>query len=272
MKSIYNYTDYRKYLNDLFETDDYKHGAKQKLADAINCKNSQVSNILSGRSHLSIEQVLPVASFISLNKLETDFFMLLVLYARAGSKDLEKYYENKLSVIVNEQKKIISRVIHNNEYKKITKEQLIKYYMYWFTPVIHMCLRNSSMQTISGIEKTLRISTNDVEKAISILLELDLVKLDSGRFLPSDQRFHFDKDDYLIKSYHLNCRHLAIRSMDEKKDSELHYSLIMSIDLESFKKIQEIVLAAIEKVDQEVLKASDQLVYGLCLDLFQISS
>lgn len=67
MEKIFTYEKYTHYLKDLFLTKKKEGlvGLGQKLATAINCHPSLVSQILKGNAHLSLEQSVGVAEYLN---------------------------------------------------------------------------------------------------------------------------------------------------------------------------------------------------------------
>ena len=66
------------------------------LAETIGCQVSHITNVLSGSGHFNEEQAESAARFFGLNLHETEFFLLLIQYVRAGTTSLKKFYERIL--------------------------------------------------------------------------------------------------------------------------------------------------------------------------------
>lgn len=55
--------------------------------------------MLSGVSHFSFEHAVAIARFLGLTETESDYFILLVHVAKAGSTELKQHYLNQLRKI-----------------------------------------------------------------------------------------------------------------------------------------------------------------------------
>src|SRR5687768_13356982 len=91
---IFNFLDYKKYLKEVIRENRGTHGYKTRLAKAAGCRSSYLSQVLHGNFDLSPEHALGLANFWGLSTTEKDFFIQLVHLARAGTKELKKYYES----------------------------------------------------------------------------------------------------------------------------------------------------------------------------------
>ena len=107
--SIFEFKDYKQYLNAWIESQPRKgRGIGRKIAESTRLSPAMLSHILSGDKHFSPEAAMDVALFLGLPDAETDYFLLLVNYSRAGSHSLKKAYATKVAA---EQKR-------NNELQK----------------------------------------------------------------------------------------------------------------------------------------------------------
>ena len=102
MGSIFDYTDYKKYLKDgLKQKPKSGHGFKSAMASAIHCQSAYISRVLNGDAHFSLEQAYALNGFLGHSEEEAEFFILLVSYARAGTQPLERFFLRKINEILN---------------------------------------------------------------------------------------------------------------------------------------------------------------------------
>ncbi len=91
MISIYDYSDYRKFLNAWIDRQSKTmKGLKGKLAVTSGVSSTLISLILKGDKHLSLEQASDISDFIGLDEKETEYFFLLVELGKAGSFKLKQ--------------------------------------------------------------------------------------------------------------------------------------------------------------------------------------
>ena len=96
-KQVFRSTHYREFFEHccaLPGGKGKKHGIVQELAEALNCHPTFVSQVLKGKSELSVEQALSFAQHFSLDEEETHFFVLLVEKSRAGNSTTRSYFHH----------------------------------------------------------------------------------------------------------------------------------------------------------------------------------
>src|ERR1700687_6111189 len=109
--SIYDFDNYRLFLDSWILTQPHNgHGIRRSMAKAAGVSSSLISLILSGQKELSAEQAIELAEFVGLNENESDYFHLLVLFARAGSNKLQQSFAKKIKQAKERAQKLSSRV------------------------------------------------------------------------------------------------------------------------------------------------------------------
>ena len=78
-KSIFTYTQYKTYLLAVEQSSVVK-GYRSRLAEATNCQNAFVSQVLNGEVNFSLEQALKIANFLHLQGDEYQYFLWMVEY------------------------------------------------------------------------------------------------------------------------------------------------------------------------------------------------
>jgi uncharacterized protein (TIGR02147 family) len=98
MKSILNYTDYRKYIRDHYI---WKKNSNSRFSFRVfsdKCgfvTSSYIQEVISGKKYLGINSTLCVALAMGLNRKEAHYFELMVRYKRSKRKS-EKYYYREM--------------------------------------------------------------------------------------------------------------------------------------------------------------------------------
>lgn len=91
MLSIYDFRDYKSYLQERSAEKGLRSGFKSDLARASGCNSAYISSVLGGKAQLSLEQAERVCPFLGLGKDEAHYFLLLVQKSRAGTAPLTKF-------------------------------------------------------------------------------------------------------------------------------------------------------------------------------------
>ncbi len=97
--TIFEYLDYKKYILDQAKSLGRPWGYWAKLSQCIGCQPAYLSKCLKDKTHLTIDQILGVAKFNQLSKLETDYLISMAEFARSNSKSNQQYFREKLKEI-----------------------------------------------------------------------------------------------------------------------------------------------------------------------------
>lgn len=267
MKSVFDYLDYREFLRFALPVDGPHRGARNRLAEALNCQKGFVSQVLGEHSHFSLEHGMKISQFLQLESDEEEFFLLLLHHARAGSRALEKFYEKKLQEIRERRMQIKERIRAHSD---LTEEEKITYYSSWHYTAVHMCLMIPVLRNKAAIGAFLGLPKRTVERTLDFLLAVGLAKISGDQILAGPARIHISQDSPFISKHHTNWRMQSIQSLDVPQAQDLHYSLVMSISDEAAEKIREILLRSVQEVEPVLKAAEDKTVYVFNMDLFSL--
>lgn len=265
MKSVYEYTDYRDFLRHSLPVDGPGRGARNRLAVALNCQKGFVSQVLGSRSHFSLEHGIKISRFLKLDAEEEEYFLLLLHLARAGSKELEAFYSKRLSEIRQRRQEIKGRIPTRS---RLTEAQQLIYYSSWHYSAIHMCLMIPELRSRAAITEYLGLPLQLVNRVLDFLTSAGLASQSGGRLDAGPARIHLGHDSPLIAKHHTNWRMRAIESLDSPDESDLHYSLVMSLSEKAAQTIRETLLKTIQEIEPVLKAAEDKTVYVLGIDLF----
>jgi len=240
-------------------------GARNRLAEALNCQKGFVSQVLGGLSHFSLEHGIKIGRFLDLDTNSEEYFLLLLHKGRAGSKELEKFYDKRLVEVANRRKEIKERIRSSSD---LTEEERMIYYSSWHYTAIHMCLMVAELRSRNAIASFLGLTAKMVENVLGFLLGVGLAAEKGEVLVAGPARIHLPASSPLISKHHTNWRMRAIDSLDTTKEENLHYSLIMSISDEAAEKMRTILLDAVQDIEPVMKAADDKNVYALNLDLF----
>src|SRR5688572_17797436 len=97
--SVFDHRDYKRFLNEVQRKQPRKgHGFRSKMATAIGCQVSYVSQVLSGPGHFNLEQADRINLFLGRTGDEARYFLFLVELARAGTPTLRAHFRRELEL------------------------------------------------------------------------------------------------------------------------------------------------------------------------------
>ncbi len=265
---LFEYRDYKKYVLDLIEkSSDGGRGLRKQIAAFVGCQVSHITNVLTGNAHFSVEQGEAVARYFGLDTNETEFFLLLIQYNRAGTVNLQKHSLRILEIRAKAFLELGSRVRID---ESLRMEDQARYYSCWQMGAVHMLLSIPSFQTRDALAKKLGISLVRIDEILSVLVDVGVCKKEGLQYKLLAGSLHLDRQSPFIAQHHTNWRMCAIRSLDFMKESDLHYSSAVSLSKSDVAKVREILTKALSD-GIEVIKASGEEELGvLCIDFFTL--
>lgn len=265
---LFEYRDYKKCVLDLIDkSSDGGRGLRKKIADFVGCQVSHITNVLTGPAHFSFEQGEAIARYFGLDTNETEFFLLLIQYNRAGTISLQKHCLRTLETHGKAFLELGSRIRIG---ESLPMEDQARYYSCWQMGATHMLLSIPAFQTRDALAKKLGVSLVRVDEILSALVDIGICKKDGLRYKLLAGSLHLDRHSPFIGQHHTNWRMCAARSLDFMKDSDLHYSSAVSLSKSDLAKVREIFTQALSE-SIEVIKTSGEEELGvICIDFFTI--
>lgn len=268
-KTLFQFNDYRQYLQHALPTAGPLRGSRVKLAETLNVQKGWISAVLGGSADLTLEHAFKVSRFLAHTDEEREYFLLLIQYARAGSRDLKSHFHTKVLEISTKRREIRER-IHPSS--KISEHDQITYYSSWHYAAIHMCFMIPSLRTPESIARYTGIPIERVKSILEFFLRTGVAGIKDGAYVAGQTRIHIGSESPFISKHHSNWRMRAIHALDRSKKENLHYSSAMSLSKDAAEKIREILLQSIQSTEPIIKEAKDECVYALTMDWFEITS
>ncbi|MGZ3773230.1 MAG: TIGR02147 family protein [Pseudobdellovibrionaceae bacterium] len=267
---IFKYIDYRAFLTNYIANRPRKgRGESHRMATFAMIHPSLLSQILSGDKNLSLEQAQLISEYIGLSKIETDYFMTMVLYQRAGSKKLKEYYKEKLDAL----KISASEVSENVKQDKIlTDEEKAVFYSHWLFAAVWLETSIGNGRNLNEICENLNIPATRARSILDFLTANQLCTLKDGNYQMGSQSIHLDKTSPHLARHHANWRLKAINAFDNLSSDELMYTAPLSLSDEDFKKLKDRLIQTIKEVTNTAIESPAEKVVCFNLDFFILKS
>jgi uncharacterized protein (TIGR02147 family) len=265
---IYKYTNYKQYLRDNLRVQGREtKGLRLKLSNFIGCQPSYLSQVLNSKPQLNLEQAIKVNQFFTHDSTEAKYFMTLVEYARAGSRDLQNYFMQQLNEIKDARLNLKKRLKDTEE---VPLEDQHKYYSAWFYSAIHVILSIEAYQDPQKIAERLNLPIELVVETIYFLEQVGLIQKSGHRYEVTKKRLHLGRESIFIQRHHINWRSQVLQSVEKNLSDDLHYSNTIAIAKSDFKKIKESFVNAIEEARNIIRPSKEEDVYTIALDVFRL--
>lgn len=264
MLSIFDFTNYREFLNTWIESQKNKiKGPQGRLAKAANISSSLMSMVLSNEKHLNLEQAAEIAEYIGLTDSETDYFYLLIEAGRAGTHKLKK----QLNARIEEQRKRLGNRIKQNI--DLSNEIKSIYYSSWAYTGIRNYTATPGSHDVQSIAERFNISTTVAGEILNFLISHGLCKIENELLTYGPKKIHVHADSPFVNKHHQNWRIKALQKMEERKANDLFFTSPMSLSSEAAEKIKTKIPQLIEEIMEISGPSDSEIVRCLNIDWFE---
>jgi uncharacterized protein (TIGR02147 family) len=268
MISIFEYTDFRKYLTDFYE-DAKKENPRfsyRFLSAQGGINPGNFAKMLKGERNLSLGAALKLARALKLTKRERDYFQAMVLFCQAENHEEKKRCFEELMTF----KESSVRILGANQYRFYDKW----YYTAVREALVFFPLTDSNFGAL-GRCIVPAISEKQVAQAIVLLLGLKLAeKTEQGVYRRTDALISTGNDirSLTLNNFVINTMRLAEQAINKGQKETNLSSVTFSVASRDFEAIQEEVRKCRRRI-MEIAKESaiPDRVYQFNVQLFPLT-
>lgn len=265
--SVYEFQDYKKFLLEWVKLQPNSgRGIYTRIADYLNTSNAALSQIMNGGRNLNSEQAIELAEFIKLNGSETDFFLILVEYDRAGSVKLKKHILEKIKKEQVKQNELIHRVPKD---VTLTDDVRAVYYSSWLYTGIRNFIATSERLSLQEVSVRFNIKIEKLRQVMDFLIQHHLIVNQSGKLKVGPQKTHLESTSPWIIKHHQNWRFKSVEKMQNQDPNDLFYSAPMSLSASTAAKIRSQLPEIIKQIVSDVGDSKSEVIRCLNIDWFE---
>jgi hypothetical protein len=168
MKTIFDCHSHFEYLKIRLNTKAMGRGVKSRFSSFIKIQPAFLSQVLSQKFCLSLEQGDLANQFFDHSNDEARFFLLLISRDRAGSDSLKNHFQNEIE---SELKKRLSVVERLGKLTEVSDEAKGIYYSSWIYSAAHVACTISTCNTRREIARQLNLPIETVSEVLDFLVE-----------------------------------------------------------------------------------------------------
>jgi uncharacterized protein (TIGR02147 family) len=268
MKSIYEYTNYRLFLKDFYESKKAESGYtyREFAKDAGMNSTSWLLHLIKGTKNLSADSIIRIAKALKLGKAETGYFEMLVPFTQAKTNSVKDHYFQRMLVLKRKLKVV-----------KISEEQY-EYYTKWHHPVIRsLACKMDFGEDYGKLGRCLLppISDREAKKSVRLLEKLGMISRNAqGRHVLNSAVISTGDEvaSLNVINYHKQVSRLAEDAHDLSPKEERDISaLTLGIGEEDFHRIKARIQAFRKEIMEMAQAASDaDRVYQLNFQFFPV--
>jgi uncharacterized protein (TIGR02147 family) len=265
---IFEAKSYKDFLRTRISTMPHRgRGELLKLSEAVRVHATRLSHILKGDMHFTPEQACLVAKHFGLSELETEFFLTLLQRERAGSKDLEVFFEKQLVQLRQKAQQLVHRVKRDRE---LSAQERAEFYSEWTYSAVRMLSSVKQYQSVDAIAEYLKLPREKIRRILDFLLATGLCIEADGTFKMGPQVTHLEANSPYAVRHHQNWRLKAMHRHEQLSARELAYTAPVSINARDQLVIRDMLMDTIQNFLKTVRQSSpEDKVACLTLDWFE---
>ncbi len=268
MKDLFDYDDYRKYLSDYLKSlPNEGYGQLAKIARAISLNPSTLTLVLQAQKDFTPEQANDLCEHLEMTELESEYFLSLVAFGRAGKPNLRARLSKHLAKLRKRSKELKNRIPPKVE---LTEEAKALFYSQWYYSGTRLLTSIPEYGTPEKIAERLGIPRNTVKQILEFLVSTGLCIHDHGRYRMGPQSTHLDVNSPLIARHHQNWRLKAIERADKVTSKELLFTSPVSISKAAIPEVRKVLVNTIEECFKIIDPAPCEEMACLNIDWFKL--
>lgn len=208
--SIYSYINYRKLLRDLYQhrKSENPRFSYRVISSKLGLKSSaHFPNILKGKKKVSTKILPKFAGIFHFDKIESEYFKLLVLFNQAKVFAEKKDLLEKLTFLMHSKVKLVAT--HQYEYYEKWHYNAIRSLLGIFQ------LKNNYKQLAAQLIPS--ITTEEAKDAIMVLEHLGFIKRDKDTYFKPTEQLISTGDEFVsvaINNFHHMALDMAKKSIE----------------------------------------------------------
>ncbi len=265
---IYTFQDYKAFLRDHVQSlPKGGRGESLKMARYLRVHPTMLSQILAGEKDFSLEHAQKVCEYLHLDEDEARYFVLLVLWARAGSVDLRTHFEKQIQELRERSLKTEKQI---KKHRKLSSEDASRFYSNWKYSATRLAVGIKDLRTVPDLARYLNVTEREVGIVLRFLMEAGLIRDKHEWFEAVDDVTFIDADSPLYSLHHLNWRVRAVESNTERRKQDYTFTSPMTLSRETFAEIRSLLLSQIKVIGEKVVESPSEMLACLNIDLFEV--
>ncbi|MGZ3651365.1 MAG: TIGR02147 family protein [Bdellovibrionota bacterium] len=263
---LFREKSYKKALERLIEDSPAPRGMISRIADAIGCQRSYLSQVLHSKVQLTKDQAWNICSFFDLTPPETKYFELLVDFERASSPAYRKHLSAEMEKLRKDASKLSPRFADSTSF---TDAEAVQYFANWLPCAAHVLSSIPEYQDGAKMAARLGVSATVLNRTLGFLRTWGMVKLHQGKWQYAGAPKFVSAESPYVCFHHQNWRQLAVEDARDAKSEGVHFTMAQSMSREDFEAIKSMVLEFIEKTRKVADPSPPEVITSLNIDFFE---
>jgi len=264
---IFQKSHYTDIIKENLKQNSTIRGYQSRLAEAAGVHNSYLSRVVNSQVHLTPDQAALLCSFWKFTTDEADFFLALVHFERAGSKELKAILKRQIDELRKKYDELASRFV---DAKTLEASGQGLYYSAWYFSAIHFLLMVPGFQSVESISERLNLPPTLTLSSLQTLEILGLAKQEGKKWAAVISVLHLGNNSPWAPIYHSCFRQRVAFKVHEKSTEDMYFTGLMPISKNDFAKIKALLQDTLEKVRAIALPSKEEELYCITTDWFKM--
>lgn len=266
--AIFEYKDYKKYLADLIASQRGQRGYQTKMAVAAGCQKAFVSQVLYGSVHLTFDHAVGLCKFWQFKPDETEYFIELLQFARAGTPALREYTLRRIEELRSKQSELSAKF---KSTAKMSEQLQTTYYSNPVYAAVHVLTSIPAFQKDLSIAQRLQLPLHQVSQVLVELEGMGLLEKKKGeRWVPVERNLFLPRQSHMTYMHHSNWRLKALADIQENPAGSIHYSSLHALSEKDGEVLRQMVLDFLKSAKAVIEPSPEEQMLCLCVDYFQV--
>lgn len=265
--TVFEFENYKIFVNKrILEMPKKGRGQYRRMANFLAINSVNVSQIFKGERHLSVEQACELSEFLGLSELESQYFVALVEWERAGSARLKNVKKKLLNEIHEKSQNLKHRLKQD---KQLTEETKAVFYSNWYYSGIRLLSSIKGFNSEDRIAAYFNLPLSTVNRVLEFLVQTGLCKVENGQYQMGPKSTHLEASSPLVTRHHMNWRVKGMEKMGNLSQDELFLSLPASLSEKAMREIRSELVKTVEHITGLIDNSKEEQLVCLNIDLFK---
>lgn len=267
--NLFEFQSYRSVLAEKIKENESIYGYQTLLAKEARCHRSYLSQVLSGKSHFTGDQLHALGRHWVMSGEEIVYLLDLLNLEKAATLELQRFYREKLSIQRKKMTSISSRI----KKKSASENQLYLFHSSWIHLAVYTLMFIPRYQTREAVAEYFETSLRRIQPVLDRLLKEGLLKKNRQNYVPVSLDIHLAKNSPFLPSYLRSWRDRAVESARSNHDTDTHYTALYTMSKKDSDQFLERCLQLIEESRKTAIQSQDESeLVCLNLDWFRVQT
>ncbi len=265
--SIYQVDSYKVFFNDWVRKQPKKgHGEYRRLAMALSVSTTLISQVFNGQKEISLEMASEICDYLHLSEEESEYFILLVEFSKAGSFKLQTRLRKQIKERQEKAKKLENRMKKETVLDEASRQI---YYSSWIYPALRLLVDIPQMSDVEKISERLQIPRNQLLKYLDFMVKNNLIVQKNSQLKIGPSSVYLPPSDPLANRNHQNWRNIAYQKMTLQNDENFFYTGLYALSEEVTDQLRKALPDFIEDILKKVRPSKSETTRCLNIDFFE---